>query len=220
MVLSYVEKNGVSLNHIDTLSTYSVDQFMAIDSATRKSLELTQNLADGSKSYTLLEVLDRCITAMGSRLLRRWIEQPLLNIQNIKARQNSVEIFLKETFVRANLREALKRLSDIERLVSRISTGFSSPRDLAALRGSLLTLPKIHQALIHHNEDRIKELKEQISDHHELSQLLEKAIRADPPHTLKEGGVIQKGYDLELDKLRELSQNGKQYIALLEQQER
>ena len=220
MVLSYVEKNGVPLDHIDTLSTYSIDEFMVIDPATRKSLELTQNLADGSKNYTLLEVLDRCTTTMGSRLLRRWIEQPLLSTQRIKARQNSVEEFLKEAFIRANLREALKGLSDIERLVSRISTGLAGPRDLAALRGSLLALPKAHQALIHFDEDRIKELKEQISDHHELMQLLEKAIIADAPHTLREGGVIQKGYDLELDKLRELSQNGKQYIALLEQKER
>ena len=220
MVLSYIEKNGIPLDHIDSLSTYHVDEFMAIDPATRKSLELTQNLADGSKNYTLLEVLDRCVTTMGSRLLRRWIEQPLLNVQEIESRQNVVEQFVSETFVRANIREALKGLSDIERLVSRVSAGLAGPRDLAALRASLLALPKVQKALINDFGGRIEELKSQISDHEELARLLEQSIITDPPHTLKEGGVIQSGYDLELDKLRELSRNGKQYIVELEQKER
>jgi DNA mismatch repair protein MutS len=220
MILAYAEKNRLPLGHVDSLSTYSVDGFMRLDPATRRSLELTQNMADGGRRFTLLAVLDETVTAMGARLLRRWIEQPLLDLPQIRGRQEAVERFLTQAMVRGDLRDGLKRLSDLERLVSRAAAGLAGPRDLAALRNSLLAMPALAEPLRKVGLGRIQELREQISDHHELAGILDRALVPDPPHTLREGGVIREGHDLELDKLRDLSRNGKGYIASLEKQER
>jgi DNA mismatch repair protein MutS len=220
MILAYAEKNRLALGHVDGLSTYSVDGFMRLDPATRRSLELTQNMADGSKRFTLLGVLDETVTSMGIRLLRRWVEQPLLDAPQIRARQDAVERLLGQAIARGDLRDALKGLSDLERLVSRASAGLAGPRDLAALRTSLLAMPALAEPLRRVGLGRIQQLREQISDHRDLANILDRAIVADPPHTLREGGVIRSGHDLELDKLRDLSRNGKSYIASLEQAER
>ena len=123
MILAYAEKNQLPLSHVDSISTYSVDGFMSLDMATRRSLELSQNMLDGGRRFTLLSVLDDTVTAMGARLVRRWIEQPLLDIETIKARQNAVERFLSQSMVRGDLRDALNKMSDLERLVSRAATG-------------------------------------------------------------------------------------------------
>ncbi len=220
MILAYAEKNRLPLSHVDTISSYSVDGFMRLDPATRRSLELTQNMADGSRKFTLLSVIDESVTSMGSRLMRRWIEQPLLDKKEITSRQEAVERFLSHQLVRGDVRDALSRLSDLERLVSRTATGLAGPRDLAALRSSLLTLPILADPLRKVGLGRIQELREMISDHSEIAYLLDTAIVPEPPHTLREGGVIKAGYDPELDKLRDLSKNGKSYIASLEQKER
>ena len=220
MILAYAEKNHLSLAHVDSIATYSVDGFMSLDMATRKSLELSQNMVDGGRKYTLLGVLDETVTSMGQRLMRRWIEQPLLDISIIHARQNAVERFVSQSIVRGDLRDGLKKLSDLERLVSRAATGTAGPRDLAALRNSLLALPQLSDPLRKVGLGRIQELREQISDHAELALLLDRAMVADPPHTVREGGIIREEYDIELDKLRDLSRNGKGYIASLEQDER
>lgn len=220
MILAYAEKNRLSLAHVDAISTYSVDAFMRLDLATRRSLELTQNMADGSKRYTLLEVLDHTVTSMGSRLMRRWIEQPLLDIGQIQARHDAVARLMNHAMVRGDIREVLKKLSDLERLVSRVATNLAGPRDLAALRSSLLAMPQLSEPFRKVGVGRLQELREQIADHGELAHLLDKAIVADPPHLLRDGGIIREGYDLELDKLRDLSKNGKSYIASLEQAER
>jgi DNA mismatch repair protein MutS len=220
MILSYADQNHLSLAHVDSLATYSVDGFMRLDAATRRSLELTQNMADGSRKYTLLSVLDATVTAMGSRLMRRWIEQALVDAVQIRARHNAVDLMLSKSMIRGDLREALRRLSDIERLVARTSAGLAGPRDLAALRSSLAALPEVLGPLRLISIGRIEELRVQVSDHSETSSLLERALVQEPPHTVRDGGVIRPGYDLELDKLRDLSKNGKRYIADLEQQER
>ncbi len=220
MILAYAEKNGLSLGHVAALSTYSVDSFMLLDPATRRSLELTQNLADGSKRYTLLSVLDQTVTPMGSRLLRRWIEQPMLHVESIQARLDAVERLLSQAMARGDLREGLKGLSDMERLVSRSATGLAVPRDLAALRSSLLAMPALADPLRKVGLGLIQELREQIVDHSKLALLLDHALVTDPPHSIREGGVIRPGHDLELDKLRDLSKGGKAFIATLEAQER
>ena len=220
MIVSYAEKNRLSLAHVDSLATYNVDGFMNLDLATRKSLELTANLFDGGRKFTLLNVLDETVTSMGARLMRRWIEQPLLDLKIIQARQSAVERFLTQSLVRGDLRDALKRLADLERLVSRAATGLAGPRDLAALRSSLLALPQLGDPLRKVGLGRIQELREQISDHIDLALLLDRAMVQDPPHNLRDGGIIRRDYDLELDKLRDLNQNGKNYIAELEQEEK
>lgn len=220
MIVAYAEKNRLPLAHVDSLSTYSVDGFMRLDPATRRSLELTQNMADGGKKFTLLSVLDDTVTAMGARLIRRWIEQPLLDTAAITARHDAVGRLISQSLVRGDLRDALRRLSDLERLVARASAGLAGPRDLAALRNSLLAMPALAEPLHKVGLGRIQELREQITDHRELCLILQKALVQDPPHTVREGGVFREEYDVELDKLRDLSRNGKGYIASLEQAER
>jgi DNA mismatch repair protein MutS len=220
MILAYAESVHLSLSHVASLSTYDVDGFMRLDHATRRSLELTSNMLDGGRRLTLLEVLDETVTRMGSRLMKRWIDQPLLDAATIEARLDSVERVIKHSMPRADLREALARLSDLERLVSRACAGLAGPRDLAALRNTLATLPRLNEPLRILGAGRIQELREQISNHSELGIVLERSLALDPPHTLRDGGVIKQGYDPELDKLRDLSKNGKSYIASLEASER
>lgn len=220
MILAYAEKNHLSLAHVDSLSTYSVDGFMRLDLSTRRSLELTQNLADGSRKWTLLSVLDETVTPMGARQLRKWLEQPLLQPDEIIKRQEAVERMVSHGLIRGDLRDGLKRVSDLERLVSRAATGIAGPRDLAALRNTLQSLPIIGDPLRKLALGRIQELREQIGDHHDLALMLDKALVNEPPHSIRDGGTIKPEYDLELDKLRDLSKNGKSFIARLEQVER
>jgi len=220
MVLNYAEANHLSLSHVESLSTYSVEGFMRLDLATRRSLELTQNMSDGSRKYTLLSVLDDTVTPMGSRLLRKWIEQPLLDVDAIRQRHGAVEKFLGSPMQRGDLREALSKISDMERLVSRTAAGLAGPRDLAALKASLKAIPELMRPLRAVAVGRLEEIRSAIADHGELCELLERALVDDPPHTLRDGGVFKEGYDLELDALRELSRNGKRFIAQLEQKER
>jgi DNA mismatch repair protein MutS len=220
MILSYAENNHLSLAHVDSLSTYSVDGFMRLDLSTRRSLELTQNLADGTRRWTLLSVLDETVTPMGARQLRKWVEQPLLQADQIDKRLEAVERMISHGMIRGDLREVLKRVADLERLVSRAATGIAGPRDLAALRNTLQSLPILAEPLRKLALGRIQELRELIGNHHELALTLDRALVADPPHSIRDGGTIKSDYDLELDKLRDLSKNGKGFIARLEQSER
>lgn len=220
MVLGYAEKNGLELRHIDSISSYSVENFMVLDPSTRRSLELTSNLHDGTRRYTLLSILDHSVTPMGARLLRRWIEQPLLDARSIMARHDGVERLSKSGLHRADLREALRAVSDLERLVGRCATGVAGPRDLAGLRNTLLALPRFLDALAKVAEARLAELADLISPHDELARVLAQAIVPDPPHALRDGGVIAEGFDLELDQLRSLAKDGRKFIAELELAER
>lgn len=220
MILSYARQNCLDLAHVETLSTYSVSSFVAMDPSTRRSLELTQNLADGSKKFTLLATLDKTVTAMGSRLIRRWIEQPLINADEIMERQLAVKRFTENHLDRGELRDVLKRIGDLERLLSRCSAGLASPRDLVAMATALGQVPMLHGALESFSFGRLATLAAQLGDHRELAQTLAGALHPDAPLTLRDGGVIRDGYDMELDKLRELSRDGKSYIAKLEATER
>ena len=220
MILAYAESVHLPLTHVASVTTYEVDGFMRLDAATRRSLELTANMIDGGRRLTLLEVLDQTVTRMGARMLRRWIDQPLLDSVEIRARQESIERLTKHAMARADLREGLKRLNDLERLVSRASAGIAGPRDLAALRSTLGALPALADPLRILGVGRIQELREQMADHTELFVLIERALVADPPHAVRDGGVLRAGFDPELDKLRDLSKNGKSYIASLETKER
>jgi DNA mismatch repair protein MutS len=220
MILAYAEKNGLPLGHVDALRTYSVDGFMRLDWPTRRSLELTQNMLDGSRKHTLLWVLDETRTAMGSRLIRRWIEQPLLDAAEIRARHDAAGRLASAALIRADLRDELSHIADIERLVSRSAAGVASPRDLSALRASLRALPRVAAPLARIAAGRLAELLGAISEHGELAETLSAALVEDPPHTVRDGGLVRPGFDTELDKLRELARGGKKYIADLERAER
>ncbi|MDX2065282.1 MAG: DNA mismatch repair protein MutS [Fimbriimonadaceae bacterium] len=220
MVLQYAERNGLPLHHVDSLTTYSVEGHLRLDPATRRSLELTQNLVDGSRRYTLLAVLDDTRTPMGARLMRKWVDQPLLDRAVIEARHAAIGRMLEQPMMRADLRDALGRIQDLERLMARCATGHASPRDLSALRFSLLALPYLEEPLMRLGVGRIQELREQVGDHRELALFLDGALTPDPPLTLREGGLFREGFDAELDKLRALSRDGKSFIAALETSER
>lgn len=220
MILGYAARNGLNLQHVDSIATYSVDEFMVLDSATRRSLELTSNLVDGGRLYTLLEVLDHTVTAMGQRLIRRWIDQPLLDLKTIQKRQDAIERLIENGIARGDLRDSLKKLKDIERLVSRCSAGLAGPRDLASLKFSLENLPELFRPLHRVAYGRLQEICSGIDEHADLTSTLRKSIVDDPPYALRDGGVLKDGFDIELDKLRSLSRDGKSYIAALEQSER
>ena len=220
MILAYAERNHLNLSHLEGIATYSVDGFMRLDPATRRSLELTQNLFDGSKRFTLLGVLDRTRTPMGARLLRRWVEQPLLDPVIIRQRHDAVTRFQGSAIHRGDLRDALGTLADIERLVSRCCANLAGPRDLAALRDTLSSLPRVLSPAEKLGFGRIQELIQQVQSHGDLAAFLRQSIVPEPPHSIRDGGVIRESYDYELDKLRELGKSGKSFIAALETQEK
>ena len=220
MVLDYANHNGLNLQHIDSLTTYSLDGFMRMDPATRKSLELTQNISDGTRRATLLSVLDQTVTPMGARLMRRWIEQPLLDPEPIRQRHEAVARLIEHTITRGDLRDALKTVSDIERLVSRISTSLASPRDLTSLRDSLGALPKIDEVFRKVALGHLQTLRSRMERHDDLTAHLRNALVDEAPHTIRDGGVFREGFNAELDALRDLRRTGKEYIAQLESTER
>jgi len=220
MILGYARANGLVLDHVDALSTYSVHAFMCLDTATQRSLEILQNLSDGTKRFSLLSALDVTVTAMGARLLRQWLSRPLLDLNEIRLRHDCVEALVEAPLPRGDLRDALQSLRDIERLVSRCVNGVAGPRDLAALRESLRAIPRLQQPLARIARGRLQALGEQIQDHDALLRLLDAALVPDPPHLARDGGVIAEGHDTELDRLRDLAANGRAYIANMERGER
>lgn len=220
MVLAYAEGNRLPLDHVDGLATYSVDGFMRLDPATRRALELTANLADGTRRFTLLSVLDETVTPMGARLLRRRIEQPLLDREALDARLDAVGRFVNQAIARGDVRDALKRIGDVERLVARCATGVAGPRDLGALRQSLNTLPDLAEPLWRVGEGLIQEAREAIGDHADLARDLGRALVDELPGSLRDGGVIRDGWDPELDAIRRAAREGRGFIAGLESAER
>ncbi|MBX3095617.1 MAG: DNA mismatch repair protein MutS [Fimbriimonadaceae bacterium] len=220
MALEYAKSNGLQLRHVDQIAYISTGDAVEIDPSTRRALELTQNATDGSTRLTLLSVLDRTVTSMGGRLLRRWVERPLRDRAVLDARHEAVARLVEHAVTRADLREQLEHVADIERLVGRAVSGLASPRDLAALRDSLLQLPEVAECARKVALGRLGELHQALGDHREIAHDLRQALVETPPNTLREGGIIRDGFDPPLDLLREKSRKGKDYIAQLEQTER
>ncbi len=227
LVLKYLQHNELkALHHIRTLGTYSVEQFMWLDSVARRHLELTQNLMDGTRRYTLLSVLDSTRTPMGARLLKRWLDEPLLNVDAINARLDAVSALVAQNIARDALRDRLRTLADLERLSARASTGTANARDLVALRQSLQQLPALYAELndllsaLETPPLLLSQIAPRLAPLNELTDLLERALVDEPPTDLKSGGIIRDGYDPELDRLRQVRIEGKRWIADLESQER
>ncbi len=191
-----------SLNLLTKLRSYSINEFMTLDAATRRNLELDETLR-GERKGSLLGTLDRTVTPMGKRMIHQWVSQPLLNVERIKRRQNGVQYFFDDGMKRAELRAALKPLADLERLVNRVLAGYAQPRDLVAMRDTLARLPEIMN-LIDQEQSSILPKLELAND--ELS-LLQACIDDDPPATLQNTGVIRPGYSQELDSVIEASQH-------------
>ncbi|GAB4454056.1 MAG: DNA mismatch repair protein MutS [Armatimonadaceae bacterium] len=220
-LLNYVKATHMgAVAHIRTLATYSTEDAMVLDAPARRNLELTQGLYDNVKSKSLLAVLDATMTPMGGRLLKKWLDAPLLSVDRINRRLDAVEAFHADPLVRGDVRDALRGVADIERLMARISTGTANARDLVALRVSLLKVPEVAARAAELENDAIRALFAELGSLPEVSELLERAIVDEPPVSLREGGLIQDGFDPDLDELRGASRGGKDWIAQLETAER
>jgi len=205
---------------IRDIRPYKIHEYMVLDRSTRFNLEITETIRDRKRRGSLLWAIDRTKTAMGGRLLRSWLEQPLINRTAILRRQNSVAALYERFMLRESLQEALIGLYDIERLSGRIASGSVSPRDLAALRGTLERIPSLLSLLETEEEAGLSVLREKIYLMPELTDLLNRAIVDDPPLVITDGGIIRDGYNGDVDELRDITIHGRDYILSLEAKER
>ncbi|PTY79715.1 DNA mismatch repair protein MutS [Heyndrickxia sporothermodurans] len=205
-----------NLDHLQPVAIVEINQFMKIDYYSKRNLEITETIRSKGKKGSLLWLLDETMTAMGGRLIKHWLDRPLINQKEIEQRQLVVETFIEHFFERQDIREKLKEVYDLERLAGRVAFGNVNARDLIQLKSSLQQIPIIRQLI----EQLELDFVEQLDPCEELVDVLERAIIDNPPLSIKEGGIIQDGYNEELDKYRDASRNGKNWLAQLEQEER
>ena len=220
-VMEYMyETQKSTLSHITTITPYSTGEFMIIDTSTRRNLELLETMREKQKRGTLLWVLDKTKTAMGARLLRTYIEQPLIHKDDIIARQNAIEELNMNYISREEICEYLNPIYDLERLIGRISYKTANPRDLISFKNSLEMLPYIKDLMGEFTTPLLKELWEELDPLEDVHDLVSRAIVDDPPVSLRDGGIIKEGYHEETDKLRHAKTEGKTWLAQLESRER
>lgn len=218
--LQYVrdtQKNEAA--HITGISYFEPGEYLMLDSATVRNLELTEAL-DGSKTRTLIGTIDETVTGMGSRLLKQWVLRPSMKLGELNARLDSVAELKTALILRDKLRSELKRVADLERLMSRINLGRATPRDLVALKASGDTIPSVKELLADANSSLLEVLAASLDDLVEVRALIGESITDDPPAGLADGGYIRGGYNNELDELRQMSRSGKGFIAAIETRER
>ena len=201
-------------------TVYQDSQYMAVDMTARRNLELTETMRNKERRGTLLWVLDRTRTAMGKRLIRKYIEQPLVSLAMITRRQNAVSELVRESIARDELTDVLARVYDLQRLMTKVIYGSVNPRELRALSYTAEALPQIKEIAGRFESSLLKELYHGIDTMQEIRRLIESAIIEDPPVTLKDGGVIRAGFNAELDEVRDLCVNAKSYITAIEEKER
>ena len=212
------QKNDLS--HIRRLEYYTTGRYMELDLTARRNLELTETLRDKSKRGSLLWVLDQTKTAMGGRLLRSWLEKPLLDPVEIGRRQGAVEELVGNPVARGEVEACLKEISDLERVMTRIVTGSANGRDLVSLAQGCRPLPELKEQLGRLQSPMLARLRDNLDEMQDLRSLIEKTIVADPPFTIREGGLIREGADEEIDRLRDIMNGGAGTIAAIEGQER
>ncbi|MBN1515749.1 DNA mismatch repair protein MutS [Candidatus Sumerlaeota bacterium] len=218
-VLEYLrETQKTLLRHVNALRVYSVRDYMVLDSTTQRSLELVEGI-HGGKEGTLLRILDHTLTSMGGRQLRQWILQPLKELSAIRERQDAVEELHQNFTLRDSLRESLREIHDIERILSRVGLGSANARDLVSLRQSMDQLPKLKERLSQAACATLRRHAARIDPKPELRDLLHRALADDPPITVREGGMIRDGYDAKADELRNISRDSKSWIAKMRKQE-
>lgn len=220
-VLDYLkETQKTSLDHLNRLSPYDIADYMILDGATRRNLELTRTIREDSRKGSLLSILDHTVTAMGGRMLKSWIEQPLIDLNRINERLDVVEELTGDIYLRTDLKKNLQEVYDLERLTSRVAYGTANARDLVALRQSLAVAPNIKQLLRAVKSPGLASVREGIDPLADLSDLINAAIDDTPPFSIREGGFIRPGYNEELDRFRGASREAKEFIAALEAKER
>ncbi|EKF9661167.1 DNA mismatch repair protein MutS [Vibrio cholerae] len=218
-LIQYVkDTQRTALPHIRSLTWDRQDQSVILDAATRRNLELTHNLAGGTDN-TLAEVLDHCATPMGSRMLKRWIHQPMRDNATLNQRLDAITE-LKETALYGELHPVLKQIGDIERILARLALRSARPRDLARLRHAMQQLPELHSVMSELKQPHLTELRSHAQPMDELCHLLERAIKENPPVVIRDGGVIADGYSAELDEWRDLANGATEFLERLEAEER
>ena len=209
-----------SLNNITQIHPYIAKKFMMLDSSSRRNLELTETIRDKQKKGSLLGVLDRTKTAMGGRLLRTFLEEPLIDDAEIIKRQDAIEEFYKNSICRDELREYLNPVYDLERLLARVSFGSANPRDLISLASSLRMLPHMITAISDMHSSMIDEIRSDFDPLADIESLITASIKDEPPLTIRDGDIIKDGFDEEIDKLRVAKTEGKKWLAQLEESEK
>ena len=216
--LGQTQKNA--LPHINRIRVINRNRTLLIDETARRNMELTRSLRDGTKKGTLLELLDKTLTAMGARLLRRWIEEPLQDVREIGARLDAVEELMRGVALAQGLKEALGGIYDIERLITRVAYASVNARDLLALAQSVKALPTVADALKDASSDLLQTLLKDLDTLEDVAGLIERAVDPDAPAGVRDGGIIRAGYDAQIDALRNAAAGGKKWISELEAEER
>ena len=220
-LLQYLHQTLKSdLSHINRLTRFNPQDFLLLDGTTLRNLEISRNMREGGKRGSLLAVLDFTVTAMGGRLLRQWLESPLLNLLEIRRRHDAVGEMVENPRVRSALRESLKSVYDMERILTRIEVGTANARDLTALRSSFEILPELKQCLCGLGSPLLLDTGFNMQTHTDCADLIRAAVTDSPPFSIREGGFIRDGYDLELDELRSLSRDSRQWVQDMEAREK
>jgi DNA mismatch repair protein MutS len=215
-LLHYIQDNlCLSIDHVQDMGTYTTSQYMSLDRMTQRNLELTNTLYDGSRKTTLLSVLDRTHTPMGARLIRNWIKQPLLSIDEIRRRQDAIQAFLQNREAIERVSRSLQGVRDLERLIMKVTSGYASPRDLVSLKVSLQAVPALKAELqcLSVYSLLLDQEEQKLEDFSQVTQLIERAIVDEPPLKLNEGNIFRAGFHHELDELRAISHDSKTWLA-------
>jgi|WetSurMetagenome_2_1015567.scaffolds.fasta_scaffold08176_4 DNA mismatch repair protein MutS len=219
--LNYLqETQKVNLTHLNRISLYNPSEYMILDSSTRRNLEISYSMHGDGREGSLISILDKTTTAMGGRLLKKWISAPLRDLKKIQSRLDSVEELLKNKSQRKKIENELKEVGDLERIISRICTGRANPREVVALKTSLKKIPSIKEHLSNFKTDALSKTSRELNPLENLVERVQSAIIDSPPATLVDGGVIRNGFSPELDELRNIAFHGKDWIAKLQKTER
>jgi DNA mismatch repair protein MutS len=219
--LNYLrETQKANLTHINKISRYNPSDYMILDYSTKKNLEIMFTMQEGEREGSLISILDKTLTSMGARMLKKWISAPLKKLEPIIKRQESIEVLLQNKTLRKNLQNELKEIGDLERLISKVCTGKVNPRELLNLKTSLKKIPLIKQLLDQTSVETLTAINQRLNTLEKLVEKIERAISDDPPLAISDGGVIRYGFSPELDELRGLSTNAKDWIATLQKTER
>ncbi|MEW6193718.1 MAG: DNA mismatch repair protein MutS [Bacteroidota bacterium] len=219
--LNYLrETQKANLPHINKISRYNPSDYMLLDFSTKRNLEITFTMNEGEREGSLISILDRTETPMGGRMLKKWITSPLKKLEPILKRQECVEEFFKNKTLRKNLKNELKEIGDLERLTSKVCTGRINPRELLNLKSSLKKIPLIKQLLDLSSVETLVAINQRLKNLESLIEKIELAISDDPPLAIADGGVIREGFNSELDEIRSLSKNAKEWISNLQRTER
>lgn len=213
-LLAYIQEElHLPIEHIYEMKTYNASEYMSLDKISQKNLELTESLQEGSSHNTLLKILDKTRTPMGGRMLRQWVNRPLLSTKEISLRQDVIHFFIRSPKIALELKAFLKEVKDLERLITKVSSGYATARDLVSLRFSMEQVPKIQALLKGCEEKTLLSSSEKLFDPNNIASLIANALVEAPPIRISDGNTFREGYSKELDEWREIRQNSKSWIA-------